>query len=130
MKNSKGQEVWCEGPRTIFHECRKSKKSYNKARKKFNKYPSYENKAVLKYTSKKYKQSINKYINKFNKENEKKLRSLNSKQPKDYWKLLNSLKDKSKVETPNLDALFTHWKMLTPLTTMKLTLLKYSKALI
>ena len=50
---------------------------------------------------------MNKYIKKYNKENVKRLRTLQSKRPKDYWKLLNRIKSKSNVEHPDLQDLNT-----------------------
>ena len=85
---------------------------YNKARKKYNKYPTQQNKTVLQNASNAYKKTMNKYINTYNKENEIKLRQLHSKKPKDYWKFLNKIKNKKQVKGPDLQNLYEHFKTL------------------
>ena len=45
---------------------------------------------------------MNKYTNKYNKENDMKLRQLHSKKPKEYWKILNKIKNKKHVKGPDL----------------------------
>ena len=41
---------------------------------------------------------MNKYINIHNQNNEQKLRTMQTKRPKDYWKILNSLKSKENAK--------------------------------
>lgn len=53
---------------------------------------------------------MNKYVNKYNKKNENKMRNLNSQRPKDYWSILNRLKNRSKVEMPGVESLYEHFK--------------------
>ena len=53
---------------------------------------------------------MNKFINKYNMENEKYPRSLNSKNPREYWKILDKFKKKSTVELPDLQELYNHFK--------------------
>lgn len=92
-------------------DCKKARKVYNKARKLYDKSPSQYNKNMLNITSKQYKHTMNKYINKFNKSNEDKLRRLQSKQPKSYWKILNKFKNKNSNKSfPKLQELYTHFK--------------------
>lgn len=55
---------------------------------------------------------MNKFISKQNKQNEKKLRHLQSKNPKDYWKFINSLKRKTSLTTPTLEEFHDHFKLL------------------
>ena len=49
---------------------------------------------------------MNKYIT------QKKLRSLDSKSPKQYWKFINSLKQKSSKSAPSLEEFYNHFKLL------------------
>ena len=50
---------------------------------------SIENGSLKNSSSKAYKRSINKAINKFNKDLHQKLRSLQSKNPREYWQIIN-----------------------------------------
>ena len=50
------------------------------------------NKSNLKNASKAYKHMMNFYINKHNEGTQDKLRNLKSKNPRDFWKIMNSLK--------------------------------------
>ena len=92
-------------------ECKKLRKRYNKAKRKYFKYPSEENRLDMKTCCKIYKKKMNDFIMKYNKNNEIKLRNMQSKRPKDYWKYLNKIKPTSKVDkTPDLNSLFQHFK--------------------
>ena len=53
---------------------------------------------------------MNKYIAKHRKYNENKLRNLQSKHPKQYWKFLNSLKTQDKHNGPNLNEFYEYFK--------------------
>ena len=64
----------------------------------------------LKEASKNYKKTMNKFIAKHRKQNENKLRNLQSKNPKQYWKFLNSLKQHSKPSSPNLSEFYEYFK--------------------
>ena len=61
---------------------------------------------LLKYI----KNTLNNYINKHNKANESKLRNMHRKRPKEYWKFLNSLKNKKQNEQPDLNEFYEHFK--------------------
>ena len=76
----------------------------------YSKYPTLENLELKKTASLKYKKVMNQYISRHNKENENKLRSLNSKNPKHYWRILNRFKDKGSNAFPSLDSLHDHFK--------------------
>lgn len=54
------------------------------------------NKSNMINASKEYKRTIKQCVNKYKHNYKKKLRSMNSNSPKDYWKYLNSLSSKSK----------------------------------
>ena len=81
-----------------------------KQEKKYSKHPNEYNKTILKNASKNYKNIMNKHINKYNKENESKLRQMQKNRPKEYWKMLNKLKTKTKAKAPKLDQLYKHFK--------------------
>ena len=53
---------------------------------------------------------MNKYINIHNQNNEQKLRTMQTKRPKDYWKFLNSLKSKENAEKPDIHTLYDFFK--------------------
>ena len=55
---------------------------------------------------------MNKYIAKHKKYTQNKLRNLESKNPKDYWKFINSLKKKEPNNIPSLDDFYEHFKNL------------------
>ena len=82
----------CKNHKWFGTDCHNNRKVYNKARKKYNKYPTQHNKTVLHNASKVYKKTMNKYINNYNQENEIELRQLHSKKPKEYWIILNKKK--------------------------------------
>ena len=92
--------------------CKVARRKYNNAKKKFNIHRSNLNRRNLLNASKNYKGIMNKFINKYNKKNESKLRNMLRKQPKDYWKYLNSLKNKQQIEKPDLNVLFEHFKLM------------------
>ena len=84
-------------------KCKKARKSYNKARKRYQIHKNSGNKANLKAESKHYKNTMNKYINQFKKNQQAKLRKMHRKSPKEYWKYLNSLNKCRKPNAPGLD---------------------------
>ena len=55
---------------------------------------------------------MNKYIAKYKKVTENKLRNLESKDPKAYWKFINSLKRKDPNNAPSLSEFYVHFKNL------------------
>ena len=65
---------------------------------------------ILKKRVKIIKKTMNKFIAKHRKQNENKLRNLQSKNPKQYWKFLNSLKQHSKPSSPNLSEFYEYFK--------------------
>ena len=64
----------------------------------------------LQKACKTYKNTMNTFINRHNKNNEEKLRNMHRKQPKDYWKLLNSIKNKNAKETPSINTFYDHFQ--------------------
>ena len=53
---------------------------------------------------------MNTHINNYNHRNEHKLRAMSKNKPKDYWKFLNSLKEKSKEKSPPISDLYDYFK--------------------
>ena len=91
-------QVWF-GPK-----CNKARRKYHAAKYDYNQNKSPENKVRLNFASKDYKKTMNLYIKKEKENQSKRLRSLSEKNPKKYWKFLNTLKPKQKViEHPSLD---------------------------
>ena len=91
-------------------KCKKARKSYNKARKRYQIHKNSGNKANLKAESKHYKNTMNKYINQFKKNQQAKLRKMHKKSPKEYWKYLNSLNKCRKPNAPGLDNFLDFFK--------------------
>jgi len=61
--------------------------------------------------SKQYKRTMNYYIKERKQNFANKLRSMNDKNPKQYWSFLNKLKPKTKVNnTPTLQEFYNHFK--------------------
>ena len=69
--------------------CVINRKKFNHARKKYANDSSKENGSLKNSSSKAYKRSINKAMNKFDKDLHQKLRSLQRKNPKEYWQIIN-----------------------------------------
>ena len=103
-KYHKNSKAWF-GPR-----CRNARVIYNTARKNFNINKTQENKNILNQSSKDYKHTMNHFIQKNKFENETKLRQMSRSKPKDYWKFLNSLKQKTNQKHPPLEELYQHFK--------------------
>ena len=75
--------------------------------------PSTENSNTYKQKSKDYKQTIDHAYKHFHKELHRKLRSLKSKNPKDYWQIINnSTKQKEKIGQIALETFMEHFKKL------------------
>ncbi|MEW8542872.1 MAG: reverse transcriptase family protein, partial [Candidatus Thiodiazotropha sp.] len=62
--------------------------------------------------SKEYKCTMNRYINKYKHNREYELRNMQSKNPKQYWKFLNSIKEKSNTRCPPLDDFYEYFEKL------------------
>ena len=54
---------------------------------------------------------MNKYITQYKRSTQKKLRSLESKSPRQYRKFINSLKQKSSKSVPSLEESYNHFKL-------------------
>ena len=94
------------------YQCENARRKYHKARKRNKKRPTDSNKLNLKNASKAYKKTMNFHINKHNKSTQEKLRNLKSKNPRDFWRIMNSL-DKSKDnENIDIETLYDFFKNL------------------
>lgn len=84
------------------YQCQNARKKYYLAKRRHNLYRSAENKNALIKESRSYKKTMNKFINKHKQLLQNKLRKMQKSQPKEYWKFLNSLKNKKKTELPSI----------------------------
>lgn len=82
-------------------DCERARSNYLKARKQYNKFKRRQNKFDLHKASKTYKSVINKEIKNYNFWKDDKLGKLQTKNPKVYWKYINSL-NKSRHKIPHL----------------------------
>ena len=92
--------------------CKKSRSRYTKARKRYQLHKTDENKRTLIKASKDYKQIMNIHINKHKRNQQTKLRKMNKKSPKEYWKYLNSLNKREQPKTPSLESFLDFFKEL------------------
>ena len=95
-------------------QCGLACKKYHIAKKQHAQLSSSSTKLKHLQASKAYKRKLFFYIQfaKYNKTTQKKLRSLTSKNPKDYWKILNDIGKKQKNENNiELDALYNFLKI-------------------
>ena len=91
-------------------QCTNARNKYNVARKTYQIHKSNINKTKLKRASKHYKQTMNTYLSKHRSKNERKLRAMSSNKPKDYWRYLNSINKKDKINTPSVTQFFDYFK--------------------
>lgn len=91
-------------------QCKNARKKYHLAKRKHNACKSIVNKSALVSASRIYKKTMNKFMNKYNTTQQNKLRNMQKCQPKEYWKFLNSLKNKGKSEMPPLNKFFEYFK--------------------
>ena len=93
-------------------ECRTARKKYHLAKKIHKINSSNTNKINLIKASKEYKKKMNFYINKFIKKSQNKLRNMHNKDPKEYWKTLNSIDNKKQDPDIILEDLYNFFKNL------------------
>ena len=74
------------------------------------KHPSSASKASVVSASKMYKKKLNYFIRKHNKDTQNKLRKLKSKSPKQFWKVLNSLRRKRENKDISMNDLYNFVK--------------------
>ena len=90
--------------------CKIARKKYHRARNIYNQNKNVQTKNNLNFFSKQYKITMNKYIHKYKKGKIDKLRSMRTKNPKDYWNYIKSLDKKKDKTYPPLNALYEHFK--------------------
>ncbi|MES9884480.1 MAG: hypothetical protein ABW185_26850 [Sedimenticola sp.] len=100
VQTSDGNKPW------FGNECKRVRKEYHKAKKKYQHNKNNYNRGKLSRASKHYKKTMNKYINKYKHKNENKLRNIHSANPKKYWTFINSLKSKSKTDLPPINVFY------------------------
>jgi hypothetical protein len=89
--------------------CKKARHKYHVARKQYMTHKNDQYRTQLARASKHYKQVMNTYINKHKFENERKLRQIHTKNPKDYWKILNSIKPQDSSKQPSIDDFYNYF---------------------
>ena len=92
--------------------CENSKESYKNAKKSMPTKLSEDNKAALKTLAKEHKNLIRKEKRKYYKELNKKIISLKSTNPGEYWKIINQGKRNTKVGKIPLNTLLNHFQEL------------------
>ena len=97
--------------------CKTARRKYHLARKRFNKHRNDFNRSHMIECSRQYKKTMNKFIAKHKKSTQQKLRQLQSKCPKDYWRFINSIKHKTNANMPDLKDFYEHFKLLSQPTT-------------
>ena len=91
-------------------KCRTARFHYHKARKRYSKFKTTQNKQILKQLSKQYKTVMNQEINRHKFAQEDKLRNMQTHNPKDYWKYINSLNKKQADSSPPAEEFFEYYK--------------------
>lgn len=92
-------------------KCHRARKNYHDAKSTYLSNPNTDTKLRFKHASKLYKRTMNFYIKKHKQNNATKLRELNDKNPKRYWKFLNSLKSNKKDNpSPNIHEFFEYFE--------------------
>ena len=100
-----GKNVWSGT------QCENARKQYHSAKSKHSRNPTHCSKSNLVQASKYYKKKMNYYINKHNKTTKTKSRNLKSKNPKEYWKVINSIDNKKVDSNIELDSLYSFFSM-------------------
>ena len=90
-------------------ECRDARNTYHNVRRLYNKYKTNHYKHLLKNVSNAYKKAISKNIKRHNNEKITKLRSMKRGQPRDFWKIINSVNSQPKTAS-TLSDLFDYFK--------------------
>lgn len=90
--------------------CKIARKKYHRARNIYYFNKNSQNKETLHFYSKQYKFTMNKFIHKYRKNKINKLRTMQTKNPKDYWKYIKSLDKSTSKNYPPLNSLYEHFK--------------------
>ena len=92
-------------------DCKHARNMYHYTRRLYNKHKNTYFKDLLKSVSKNYKSRITQSVKTFKSQRVEKLRNLKSTNPKEFWKIINSV-DKKNTHTPPLDELHNFFKTL------------------
>lgn len=93
--------------------CKIARKRYHRAKKIYNLNKCERLKINLQKESKNFKKVMNKYICLYKADKAKKLRYMQYKSPKEYWKYLNSINKNKKYQTvPKIEDFFEYYKHL------------------
>lgn len=92
-------------------ECKVARNSYHSVRKNIIDIKLHIIKNLLKTVSKQYKSTISKNVKKYKDDKVNRLKNLQTANPREYWKIINSL-DKKNETTPPLNDLYTYFKTL------------------
>ncbi|MES9880523.1 MAG: reverse transcriptase family protein [Sedimenticola sp.] len=90
--------------------CRNARLLYHQARKRYQTGRMESDKHDMMHNSKVYKMTMNKHIKIHKRKTEKKLRHMQTNQPKEYWKILNKLKKGGVNKGATLDDLYEYFK--------------------
>lgn len=90
--------------------CKIARKKYHRALNAYNRTKSIQAKHILQTESKAYKQTMNKYIRKHKLDKADKLRNLQATNPKEYWKYIKSLQNKTSKSQPSLEDFYEYFK--------------------
>ena len=96
-------------------QCKKARRLYNMARKKYHVHKTNTNKHRLKTASVFYKQTVNTFQHKYHGKHKKTLRNMASKRPKDYWRYIKSINRYKTDKTPSITEFYNHYKHLNSL---------------
>ena len=92
-------------------ECIEKRKKYFRVKNKLRKSKSYRDRLILKNENKLYKKLIRFKLSKYCKDIHNKLRLLKSKNPKEYWNILSSSKNKNS-DSIHINKFYEHFKEL------------------
>ena len=92
-------------------ECRDARNTYHNVRRLYNKYKTNHYKHLLKTSVMRTKKAISKNIKRHNNEKITKLKSMKRGQPRDFWKIINSVNSQPK-QPPHCQVYLTISKML------------------
>ncbi|MEW8542876.1 MAG: reverse transcriptase family protein [Candidatus Thiodiazotropha sp.] len=90
-------------------ECRTARNTYHKVRRLYNKYKNDHYKNMLRSVSKEYKCVISRNVRRKKDETIQKLRYIKSRDPKEYWRILNQGVERNKNHV-NVDTFFNFFQ--------------------
>jgi hypothetical protein len=94
-------------------DCKNLRSEYFKVKNKLRKIPSDDLKEVFRLKSKNYKKMVKITQKKFSKNLHKRLRELKSKNPKDYWAIINKASNaQDKIGNISMEIFMNHFKEL------------------